>query len=191
MRAAGPGTSPAAGQDAAIVVVVGNHPKPASRTLAVASVVAAAVGDAVGLSGTTVVDLAELGPRLFDWSDTEVPVAVERVKRGRVLVVASPTYKGAYTGLLKSFLDWFSASDLARVSAVPLMVGAGPRHALAMEVHLRPVFVELGASAPTRGLYVLESELDRLDQVVGEWLVEAGPQLRASLGAGCGAPGER
>lgn len=52
---------------------------------------ATALGDAVGLSGATVVDLAELGPRLFDWSDTEVPGAVERVKRGRVVVVASPT----------------------------------------------------------------------------------------------------
>lgn len=67
------------------------------------------------------------------------------------------------------------------MTVVPLMVGAGPQHALAVEVHLRPVLVELGATLPTRGLYVLESQLDDLDAVVGAWLAEAGPQLRSAM----------
>jgi FMN reductase len=61
------------------------------------------------------------------------------------------------------------------------MVGAGPRHALAVEVHLRPVLVEIGATLPTRGLYVMEDELDHLDRVIGVWLQEAAPLLRAAL----------
>ena len=89
--------------------------------------------------------------------------------------------KAAYTGLLKAFLDWFSTTSLAGVVAVPVMVGAGPAHSLAVEVHLRPVLVEIGATVPTRGLYVLEAELDRLDAVVGAWLAEAAPALRRAL----------
>ena len=61
------------------------------------------------------------------------------------------------------------------------MVGAGPAHALAVEVHLRPLLVEIGATLPTRGLYVLESDLPRLEEVVAEWTKEAGPPLRRSL----------
>ena len=61
------------------------------------------------------------------------------------------------------------------------MVGAGPQHALAVEVHLRPVLVELGASLPARGLYVLESELDAVHAVVEAWLGEAGQRLRAAV----------
>jgi hypothetical protein len=34
---------------------------------------------------------------------------------------------------------------------------------------------------PTRGLYVTEPQLDVLDDVVAEWLQEAGPRLRAAL----------
>ena len=97
-------------------------------------------------------------------------------------MVASPTYKASYTGLLKSFLDWFGTTDLAGVTVVPVMVGAGAHHALAVEVHLRPVLVELGATLPTRGLYVTEDRLDVLDQVIGPWLAEAGPRLRAAIG---------
>jgi FMN reductase len=161
-------------------VVVGN-PKPRSRTLEVAEVVAAAAANAAGLENAEriTIDLAELGPQLFDWSSPEVRRAVDAVRGCSLAVVASPTYKASYTGLLKSFLDWFSTTDLATVTVVPVMVGAAPHHALAVEVHLRPVLVELGASLPTRGLYVLESQLGELDAVVATWLQEAGPRLLA------------
>lgn len=163
-------------------VVVGN-PKPRSRTLAVAEVVATAAATEAGLDGYDLltVDLADLGPELFDWSSPVVRDAVDAVMSCALVVVASPTYKATYTGLLKSFLDWFGTSDLSGVVAVPAMVGAGPQHALAVEVHLRPVLVELGASLPTRGLYVLESELEVVDDVVEAWLVQAGPRLRAAV----------
>jgi FMN reductase len=167
----------------AVGVVVG-YPKPHSRTREVAEAVADAVAGAVGLDGAVrvVVDLADLGPLLFDWSSTQVREAVDAIRGCRVVVFASPTFKASYTGLLKSFLDWFGSTDLQRVTAIPVMVGAGPHHSLAVEVHLRPVLVEIGATLPTRGLYVTESQLESLADVVGEWIAESGPRLRASVG---------
>jgi FMN reductase len=61
------------------------------------------------------------------------------------------------------------------------MVGAARDHALAVEVHLRPVLVELGATLPTRGLYVAEDQLDVIDDVAAAWLEHAAPQLRAAV----------
>jgi FMN reductase len=159
-------------------VVVGN-PKPRSRTLDVACAVANAAAAASGLDGDAelVVDLADLGPELLDWSSSAVRELVDAVGRCSLLVVASPTFKASYTGLLKCFLDWFATTGLAGVTTVPVMVGAGPAHALAVEVHLRPVLVEIGASLPTRGLYVLEQDLPDLDAVIARWLVAARPVL--------------
>jgi len=164
-------------------VVVGN-PKPKSRTLDVAQRVADVAAEQAGLSDVTrrTVDLADLGPQLFDWASEPVRQTVDAVRGCTLAVVASPTYKATYTGLLKSFLDWFAATDLSGVTVVPLMVGAGPQHALAVEVHLRPVLVELGASLPTRGLYVTEEQLGDLDAVVAAWAEQAGPLLRAAVG---------
>ena len=62
------------------------------------------------------------------------------------MVVASPTYKATYTGLLKSFLDRYGNNALAATTCVPLMTGAAPIHALAPEAYLRPLLVELGAA---------------------------------------------
>ena len=128
------------------------------------------------------VDLADLGPQLFDWTSVPVRREVDAVRGCTLAVVASPTYKATYTGLLKAFLDWFAATDLHGVTVVPLMVGAGWQHALAVEVHLRPVLVELGASLPTRGLYVTEEQLEGLDTVIGAWAEQTGPSLRAAVG---------
>jgi len=69
-----------------------------------------------------------------------------------MLVVASPTYKATYTGLLELFLDGYGPAPLAGVEAVPLMVGAAPHHALAVDVHLTPLLLELGASVPAAAL---------------------------------------
>jgi FMN reductase len=165
-------------------LVVGN-PKAQSRTLGLAQQVAAAAADAAGLGGapTFTVDLAELGPDLFDWSSPGVQEAVAGIRSCSLVVVASPTYKASYTGLLKSFLDWFGNTSLEGVTVIPVMTGAGAHHALAVEVHLRPVLVELGASLPSRGLYVTEAELPEADEVITGWLRTAGPLLRRSVAA--------
>jgi FMN reductase len=163
-------------------VVVGN-PKARSRTLNVAEVVADRVAAAAGVDvhNRFTVDLAELGGALFDWSSPAVKEAAAAVSGADLLVVASPTYKAAYTGLLKSFLDWFPTTGLSGVTTVAVMVGAGAAHALAVEVHLRPVLVEIGATLPTRGLYLLEEQMADLDAVIEAWLAEAAAPLRAAL----------
>jgi FMN reductase len=61
------------------------------------------------------------------------------------------------------------------------MTGAAKVHALALEVHLRPLLVELGASSPTRGLYVVEQEFDDLDVAIGRWADAAYPLLARAL----------
>lgn len=133
-------------------IVVGN-PKPASRTLSAAHQLARALTGEPDL----VVDLATLGPAILDWSSAEVTDLVTQVGAADLVIVASPTYKGAYTGLLKLFLDRFAAGSGLSGLAVPLMLGASPAHALAPELTLRPILTELGATVPGRGLYVADT----------------------------------
>ena len=111
-------------------------------------------------------------PRLLDWADAEVAALVAEVGAADLVVVASPTYKATYTGLLKLFLDRFAGRTGLRGVAVPLMLGAGPAHALAPELTLRPVLTEIGATVPVRGLYVLDSRHDD-PAAYADWLAAA------------------
>ena len=164
-----------------LAVVTGN-PKPASRThgvaLAVADVLAKELPDA---ETHPVIDLADHAPRLFDWADDELTILTAQVATADVAIFASPTYKAAYTGLLKAFLDRYGNNGLAGVTAIPVMTGGWPGHLLAVEVHLRPVLVELGATVPSRGLYVTEPELADLPTAVGKWSPAAVPLISASV----------
>jgi FMN reductase len=158
-----------------IAVVVGN-PKPRSRTYQAAHLVAERLS---GQQPDLSVDLADLGGALLDWSDASVGGVVTAVQNSDLVVVASPTYKATYTGLLKLFLDRIPGGALAGVTAVPLMLGGHWRHALAADLLLKPVLVELGATCPTRGLFLLESEYAG-GETLDAWLDLARPQLAAS-----------
>ncbi|MER6174763.1 NADPH-dependent FMN reductase [Streptosporangium sp. NPDC001681] len=166
-----------------IVTVVGN-PRPGSRTHGVAISAAEAVARRIGdQEAPEVVDLAVLAPLLFaPETAPELKAALELLTSADVLVVASPTYKATYTGLLKAFLDRLPGGALASAVALPLLVMGDARHSLAVEVHFRPLLVELGAVVPTPGLALLESQLADLDAVLGPWADRVGPQVAAALG---------
>ncbi|GAA2118547.1 NADPH-dependent FMN reductase [Actinomadura napierensis] len=166
----------------AFLVLVGN-PRPQSRTLQIARQAAAAVSERVGDSGAAdVVDLSLLAPGLLEPAPApEVVSALEQVVAADVLVVASPTYKATYTGLLKVFLDRLPGGALASTVALPLLVMGDPKHSLAVEVHLRPLLVELGATVPTPGLAFLESQVPDAAGVLGAWADLVAPQVSAAL----------
>ncbi|MET0447906.1 MAG: NAD(P)H-dependent oxidoreductase [Aeromicrobium sp.] len=160
-----------------ITVVVGN-PKPRSRTWDAAHRLA----EGLGSPAQTAIDVVDLGPGLLGWGDPQVSEAVERVAASDVVVFASPTFKATYTGLLKLFLDQFAGgTGLEGVVAVPLQLGAGPVHALAPELHLKPVLVELGATIPAPALYLIDSA-EQPDPVEVAWLERWAPVIRAAAG---------
>ena len=164
-----------------IAVVTGN-PKPASRTHSVALAAADALAKALPAAEIgPIVDLADHAPRLFDWSDAELTALTAEVAAADVAIFASPTYKATYTGLLKAFVDRYGNNGLAGLTAIPVMTGGWPGHLLAVEVHFRPLLVELGATVPARGLYVTEPELADLDTAVGNWSDTAIPLIATSV----------
>jgi FMN reductase len=155
------------------VAVVCGNPKPKSRTLEAALFVARRL---TGVEPGVVLDLIDLGPHFLGWGDATSSRTIEDVQGCQVAVFASPTYKGTYTGLLKLFLDLVPTDGLNGMLAFPVMLGAAMGHAMAPDLLLKPVLVELGASCPTRGLYLLET--DYLSETTVEaWAARARPFL--------------
>ncbi|MCQ4120661.1 NADPH-dependent FMN reductase [Rhodococcus tibetensis] len=165
------------------VTVVAGNPKAGSRTLDAGKLVASAV---TGSTADSVVDVIELGPGLLGWGDDTVVQAVETVADSDLVVFASPTFKATYTGVLKLFLDQFATGEgLRDVVAVPVMLGAGPAHALAPELLLKPVLVELGATAPAPGLYLADTTYTT-DSRIAEYVERWGSVLVAAVTARTG-----
>ncbi|MEU0241571.1 NAD(P)H-dependent oxidoreductase [Nocardiopsis sp. NPDC006198] len=175
-------------------VLVGN-PRPNSRTATAGLAVARHAADAAGLPDVPgpddLIDLSRIRQLLLaPGPQPQVEAALERVRATDLLVVASPTYKATYTGLLKVFLDLLPSGGLAGVTAVPVLVMASAAHTLAVDVHLRPLLLELGATVPASGLALLQDAVPsdggtdgtpRLDGVLAPWAGRAAPVLRAAV----------
>jgi FMN reductase len=169
-------------QSLSVAVVVGN-PKVPSRTSAVGTQLGQLVATKLGIDDATVtaVELSTLTGGLFAWGDEGVAAAKAVVLSADLLIVISPVYKASFTGLTKAFLDQFGADELAGKTTIPAMVGAGPDHRLAMDMQLRPVLIEIGASCPTRGFYVIDSTIDSLPDQFEQWWTVWGAALSAPL----------
>ena len=161
-----------------ITGLVGN-PRPQSRTHGLARTLTSEIARALGGARVTEVDLAPFGPRVLDPSDQAVTAAVDEVLGADLLVVASPTYKATYSGLLKGFLDRFGTGCLAGAAAVPVLLGGAQNHRLAVDVHFTPLLLELGAAVPARGLFVLETEVEDFGSFAAAWADAHAPALLA------------
>ncbi|HEY5149518.1 MAG TPA: NAD(P)H-dependent oxidoreductase [Mycobacterium sp.] len=119
----------------AVVTLVGN-PKPGSRTLTAAGTLADALAEMFDGARRTVIDRRSdeieqmhRDGLLAPWRLSEAAAqAAADVKVADLLVIATPTYKASFTGLLKLFLDVLPAGSLAWTVVVPMTVSGGPAH---------------------------------------------------------------
>lgn len=155
------------------IVTVAGNPKAGSRTLTAAVTLTAALTERLR-SGelepapAEPIDLALLADGLLaPWRlSPAAGAAAETARTADVLILATPTYKASYTGLLKLFLDTFPADSLAGTVVIPLTVAGGPAHRHLADLQLRPVLGELGSALPAPSLLLEESDLTDLDVVV-------------------------
>ncbi|GAA5186292.1 NAD(P)H-dependent oxidoreductase [Rugosimonospora acidiphila] len=175
-----------------VVALIGN-PRPGSRTRILAEAAAAtavtAVAAAAGptLDGVRVLELAEISAVSFGPGPAQPSASVDDphalVRQARLLVVATPTYKGTYTGLLKVFLDQYAHRELAGVVAVPVAIAAAEPHRQAVVAALEALLAELGATVPAPALAVLEPALTDPKRLAAQWAADHASALADALWA--------
>lgn len=94
-----------------------------------------------------------------DGTDPDIAAAIQTVEDADAVVIVSPVYQAAYSGLLKVFLDLLPQSGFRGKFVLPLVTGGSPAHALAVDYALRPVLNSLGADHIGRGWFVPASHL--------------------------------
>ena len=94
-----------------------------------------------------------------DASDAALQRAIDQVAHARVVVVATPIYKAAYTGVLKAFLDLLPQSALKGKTVLPMATGGSPHHMLAVDYALRPVLQSLAARHILAGVYATDAQV--------------------------------
>ncbi|AWN50531.1 FMN reductase [Methylobacterium sp. 17Sr1-1] len=135
-------------------------------------------------------DLVDAGPGLgaaLTRDQLSLPARriVEAVEEADALVVGTPVYKGAYTGLFKHLFDLVAPEALAGKPVALAATGGGPRHALVVEHALRPLFGFFTALTVPTAVYASNADFREggLDSAaIRQRVTEAGSQLAALAG---------
>ncbi|MEN9887842.1 MAG: reductase [Pseudomonadota bacterium] len=114
-------------------------------------------------------DLSPQALLLADWGNPSVARAIDQVAAARALVIATPVYKAAYSGVLKVFLDILPQTALKGKVVLPLATGGSPHHMLALDYALRPVLQSLSAQHILPGVYATDAQIPKSDD--GEYQI--------------------
>ncbi|MFP5476679.1 MAG: NADPH-dependent FMN reductase [Gammaproteobacteria bacterium] len=104
-------------------------------------------------------DLPAVSLLAADVSAPAIAQAVAALAEAPAIVVATPVYKAAYSGLLKTFLDLLPQTALKGKTVLPLATGGSPHHMLALDYALRPVLQSLGARHILPGVYASDAQV--------------------------------
>ncbi len=109
------------------------------------------------------IELGQLAPQLAGTvRRSQLPDTVERelaaVEQADVLVVATPVYRGSYTGLFKHFFDFIDQDALVDMPVLLAATGGSERHALMIDHQLRPLFSFFQARTLPLGVYATDRD---------------------------------
>lgn len=162
--------SPAASGVTTILAISGS-PSPISKTVRVLGHVADSIAD-VGNHTVRILNVRDLPPEVLLGADPDHPAILavaEAIKAADGLIIATPVYKAAYSGVLKALLDLLPQSALAGKVVLPLATGGTIAHVLAIDYALRPVLTSMGAAHVVPGYFILDTLItERPDGIILE-----------------------
>ena len=98
-----------------------------------------------------------------NFASEEIKKSIVKVGEADIVFFLTPIYKGSFTGILKTFIDLLPQKGLENKIAVPVAIGGSIAHLLALEYSLKPVLSILGATHITNPIYIVDSQVERLD----------------------------
>lgn len=190
-----------------ITILTAGLSEPSSTRLLADRLGAATTSALAGLDGrdgveSTTVEVRTLAHDVVDLLLTrvatpELTAARAAVQEADALIVVTPTFSMAYSGLLKSFVDTLDEGALAGVPVMLAATGGTARHSMVLDTSLRPLFSYLKALTLPTAVYAaaedwgtagLEARIERAGRELAE-MVAALPSRQQEDPFDAQAPG--
>jgi FMN reductase len=143
------------------VLLIAGSPSERSRSAALLDRVGRllAAGRGALIERLSIRDLPPQALLLADLGHPAVQEVTRKVAEARAIVVATPVYKAAYSGVLKLLLDLLPQTAFKDKVVLPLATGGSPNHMLALDYALRPVLQSLSARHILPGVYATDAQV--------------------------------
>lgn len=94
-----------------------------------------------------------------DYQHPQLVAALQQVAEADAVVIATPVYKAAYSGILKTFIDIWPQFGLKGKVVLPLASGGSPAHTLILDYALRPVLASLAPKLVLDSIYAVDQQI--------------------------------
>ena len=165
------------------MVKINGSPTQPSKTGILVNAIGDAVARKMAIKSKTIT-LSEVAPKIMcGLTRPDITAAGEEllqmVERADLLVIGTPVYRAAYTGVLKHFFDLVDRDAMRNRKAILCATGGTSMHALVIEHQLRPLMGFFAIQTVTTGLYGLSEDFadgavaspslkDRIERASGE-----------------------
>ncbi|MBF2025652.1 MAG: NADPH-dependent FMN reductase [Oscillatoriales cyanobacterium C42_A2020_001] len=133
---------------------------------------------------TEIVSVRDIPAEVLAYGQYDSP-ALEKLKQlleqAQGVIISTPIYKAAYTGVLKAFLDLLPQKALLEKTILPIATGGTIAHLLTIDYALKPVLSELGARRFITTVYAIDKQIQRQDDSNIHLEAELEQRLQQSL----------
>jgi FMN reductase len=117
---------------------------------------------------------------LTGFPSPRLQAAIDAVLAADGLIAVTPIFSASFSGLFKMFFDVIDRDGLAGKPSLIAATGGTPRHSLAIEHAIRPLFAYLNAAVVATGVYAAAEDwggggvtadgslVERIDRAAGE-----------------------
>ena len=142
------------------ILLISGSPSERSRT----AVLLAALKKRLEAHGVQVDTLLirDLSPQaliLANLSHPSIANAISQVVHAKIVIIVTPIYKAAYSGVLKAFLDLLPTTAFKEKTVLPLAIGGKNYHPQELDYAIKPVLQALGAKYILPGIYVSDEQI--------------------------------
>lgn len=100
-----------------------------------------------------------------NFASPAIQQALAVINQADGVIIASPVYKAAYSGVLKTMLDLIPEKGLKRKIIFPLFIAGTISHLLAVDYALKPVIAALGGTHIAAGVFAVDQWITRTEEV--------------------------
>lgn len=148
------------------ILLIGGSPSATSRTSRwLANIGARLEQQGLDVETLQVRDLPAQALLHADFKHPQIISALQQVENADAIVIATPVYKAAYSGILKAFIDLWPQFGLRGKVVLPLANGGSPAHTLILDYALRPVLASLAPRQVLESIYAVEQQLVWSDEI--------------------------
>lgn len=142
------------------VVVISGSPSPTSKTAKVGEYAVEWLAEmGTEAQHIRVRDFSPAALLTGDLTDTALKAAVDAVAAADGIILATPTFKASFSGLLKAFLDVLPQYGLRDKTVLPVGTGGSMAHVLSLDYGLRPVVQSMRPKLIVPSVYLIDQDL--------------------------------